>query len=717
MDKDRLVQIIAVLFAVSALFGATMLVPTINKQRRDLELSFDLQRGDDLPPKYALASAMLGSFRGLAVDALWYRIEDLKNKEKFHEANTLATWITVLQPRFPQVWAFQAWNLAYNVSVKTNTPSERYDWVSKGVRLLREEGIPKNRQSVRLYRELSWIFFHKMGKYADDMHWYYKRKLAEEWNELLGAPMEGATTQQVLDQFRPVAEAMDRYFVLPRLTRVARNELDRVMEAVPEFKADLEPVRDLTSVRVTDTIAALEEQYTKTMPDEVAELAKLKELIAEQGNRDKLNKLALLYKDHPETQAIFEKLYAAGEQLDESTLRKFGRMFVAFRYNDATRLVEDVNKNSSDEGLKAIVNMMYKYDEATGIGLRYTLAYLRAKVLWENYKMDPGVMYELMEIFGPLDWRHPAAHGVYWAFLGVRVAGELKDTSRIDILNTDRGIKHGLQELMYLGRVSYDPFLARIDLLPDPRFIPKYELSLDHSLKRMYGADFQTKEGVIKEFQNGHENFLVKAVVYTSLYGDEKQAAKYYAKIKRLYGDKPHNARSGRFNMPLEDFVATELKQDMDMQSQVIQFMDAMIGRAMTQGLANGDTRIFAKFMKITKSSFEEYSREKLTDPKAEQARQKLGTFEQYFSNNYAKYMRSPGLDVLLKAKIYANTPTVWQEFAYPKFKLALSKQCAAQGFPFDRVFPMPEELRKKELAAPSDKEGEIKTQKSIEQN
>ena len=49
---------------------------------------------------------------------------------------------------------------------------------------------------MRLYRELSWIFFHKVGRWSDDMHWYYKRQLAMEWQLLLSSPPQGSGRQR-----------------------------------------------------------------------------------------------------------------------------------------------------------------------------------------------------------------------------------------------------------------------------------------------------------------------------------------------------------------------------------------------------------------------------------------------------------------------------------------------------------------------------------------
>ena len=60
----------------------------------------------------------LGGFRGLISNFLWIRANDLQQDDKFFEAAQLADWITDLEPHFAQVWKFQAWNMAWNISVK-----------------------------------------------------------------------------------------------------------------------------------------------------------------------------------------------------------------------------------------------------------------------------------------------------------------------------------------------------------------------------------------------------------------------------------------------------------------------------------------------------------------------------------------------------------------------------------------------------------------------
>ncbi len=208
MSTHRIIQVVAVGITLLALVAAALfVVPPVRQERRRLNLGASHTANESVKPDVAFASSMLGPLKGFMVNALWYRVEQLKQQGKFAEINELSRMITTLQPRFPEVWRFHAWNMAYNVSVQTFTPEERWDWVNKGVRLLREEGIPANPTAVKLYRELSWIFFHKFGQYSDDAHWYYKVELCREWQELLGVPSEGRDTEGAKAEFRKIVDA------------------------------------------------------------------------------------------------------------------------------------------------------------------------------------------------------------------------------------------------------------------------------------------------------------------------------------------------------------------------------------------------------------------------------------------------------------------------------------------------------------------------------
>jgi hypothetical protein len=172
---------------VGLLIVAGIQLDSINRQRQDMDLI--IEKPENVPPSLAFATVATGAFRGLVVDILWMRADKLKEQGHFFDAKQLADWITTLQPRFASVWEFQAWNMAYNISVAipATQPDQRWLWVKNGYELLRDKGIPLNPKSIGLYRELAIIFQHKIGGILDDAHKYYKLQLAMAMEPLLGS--------------------------------------------------------------------------------------------------------------------------------------------------------------------------------------------------------------------------------------------------------------------------------------------------------------------------------------------------------------------------------------------------------------------------------------------------------------------------------------------------------------------------------------------------
>src|SRR5687768_320479 len=131
MQRDTITQLVALLVMVASLAVSGVLAVELTASGGRSKLTYADAVEDGQPPQVAAGIAM-GAFRGLFVNILWIRANDLKEDGRFHEAIDLAKAITTLQPRFPQVWVFHAWNMAYNISVSTQTPSERWQWVTAG---------------------------------------------------------------------------------------------------------------------------------------------------------------------------------------------------------------------------------------------------------------------------------------------------------------------------------------------------------------------------------------------------------------------------------------------------------------------------------------------------------------------------------------------------------------------------------------------------------
>ncbi len=646
MTHNRVIQIIAVLGMVLCLAGGGALMGPIATQRAALQIDQAdraVRQASGQVVVTTLASAATGAFRGLAADILWYRANKLKDEGKFQEANQLSEWITTLQPSFAQVWVFNAWNMAYNISVATYTPQERWDWVSKGVNLLRDRGLRVNPRSVLLYKELGWIFFHKIGQTSDDMHWYYKQRLASEWQEVLGTPIDGATTQEAVDAFRPIVEA-------------------------------------------PDTVHAL------------------------------LTKL-------PELEPLAAELRSLGYELDTRLLRQIGRILMFNYSSDAAMLGLNLRERSDlyDSRLLPLLE-----NERYAPLFPSLLAFLRKQALVNDYNMDPAFMLRLMEPplsgastassatgpsttlrsanvadqpdrtntrygFGPLDWRHPATHSLYWDALGTVVADRALNKEGVDLLNTYRGVIHSLQALTDGGRLNFDPISGHIDLLPDPRFVPAYEKAY---LLALEDVARQRGQSVVDSYAAGYENFLLKAVVFYYLYGaidapgPDNDANDYYRKLREKYGSNPQ--RAAKYTQPLESLVLGELTENIDLDEFTRQFIDSTLARAFIEGLADNRMEVYERYVRLAQAVHARFQAKAVATPIAPQQRMALLPFDQIQTETFIRFTQSPGASLLLRLRVWRNAPLPLRQNSYDRLLEPMLPQLNQMGLDPAKAFAEP---------------------------
>lgn len=177
-------KVIFIVVLVVSLVASGFLQRGLNRDREQMGLTRTAVISN-APPVLAFTTVALGAFRGLIANALWIRANDLQEEGKHFEAVQLADWITKLQPGMDSPWIFQAWNMAYNISVKFPEHADRWLWVQRGIELLRDEGLRYNPGRALMYRELAWFFQHKMGANLDDAHNYYKTQWFLKMNPLI----------------------------------------------------------------------------------------------------------------------------------------------------------------------------------------------------------------------------------------------------------------------------------------------------------------------------------------------------------------------------------------------------------------------------------------------------------------------------------------------------------------------------------------------------
>ena len=145
----------------------------------------DFTKFHGAPPGVAVSNVFLGPFRNLMINFLWLRMDRLQKQGKFFEMVQLADWILRVQPENATVAQYLAWNMAYNITVTQQDYDARRRWIKKALETL-HTAMKYNPNDPILYREMGWIYQHKLGDEMDNAAPYYKQKMAEENFRIFG---------------------------------------------------------------------------------------------------------------------------------------------------------------------------------------------------------------------------------------------------------------------------------------------------------------------------------------------------------------------------------------------------------------------------------------------------------------------------------------------------------------------------------------------------
>jgi hypothetical protein len=379
--KVILLAVVAVL-----LFACGQVQKSLNHDRAALGLTIS-EPLQDAPPLLALTTQALGGFRGLISNFLWMRANNLQINDQYFEAAQLANWITDLEPHFTQVWIYEGWNMAYNISVKFKDPGDRWRWVQNGITLLRDRGLLYNPNDILIYRELAWFYQHKMGQNLDDANMYYKTQWAREMTPFFGP--------------------------------------------------------------------------------------------------------------------------------------------------HGTNFDDLINPKTVEQRTNALV-------------------------LRQKYKIDPVFAEKVNEEWGPLDWRLPDSHAIYWASLGLEKAKEFPDkVTPNDLITLRRVIYQSMLQSFDHGRIIDNPFINRIELGPNFALVQK--------VNDAYETEMKEDPADAAHMTIGHRNFLADAAYY--LYEDNRMAdaQKWYNYLGKLYPDKTILDKvpdSYPRNLTLDQFAVGRVQED-----------------------------------------------------------------------------------------------------------------------------------------------------------
>jgi hypothetical protein len=242
--KSRVKKILLLLLAAALLAGSGQVQRSLDRDRHQLGLTIGAPL-QDAPPLLAFTTVALGGFRGLVSNYLWIRANTLQLAGKYYEAAQLANWITDLEPHFAQVWDFQAWNMAYNISVKfkENSPgnyADRWRWVRDGIELLRDRGLRWNPDNPQMYFQLGWIYEHKIGENLDDGNLYYKQQWAQAMSPFFGPDgtnFEALIHPQTAEERTNALILREKYKIDPVFAQKVNEEYGPLDWRLPEAHA------------------------------------------------------------------------------------------------------------------------------------------------------------------------------------------------------------------------------------------------------------------------------------------------------------------------------------------------------------------------------------------------------------------------------------------------------------------------------------------------
>ncbi|MDP7006542.1 MAG: hypothetical protein QF718_10085 [Phycisphaerales bacterium] len=231
------------------------------------------------------------------------------------------------------------------------------------------------------------------------------------------------------------------------------------------------------------------------------------------------------------------------------------------------------------------------------------IATYRKQVLKDEYNMDPQLMYDYTRDCGPLDWRHPQAHALYWGRRGADVGkGRLKADDIYKVLNTDRIQLQALQALARSGRISYDPFSQEIPgRFPDPRFIDSVigDENREGLWNELYKKHYFVRGAGSDSFTTFLRNFLGSAVREWYRQGELERAQAMLDKLDSFFGTGATPPNSA-YKVPLDVWVKEQTKGKYEtMPSVALSDVTSALRYAFRVGVGQDRPEIFHEALKF----------------------------------------------------------------------------------------------------------------------
>ena len=174
----------------------------------------------------------------------------------------------------------------------------------------------------------------------------------------------------------------------------------------------------------------------------------------------------------------------------------------------------------------------------------------RTTLLTNKYKLDPKFMKEVDQRYGPLEWRLPEAHAIYWAALGLEKAklNERKINPE-ELITLRRVIYQSMQLSFQRGRLVANQFQKKFEFGPNLDIIPKVSAAYEEAMVE----DEKNRDHISK----AHKNLLKDVVYFLYTYNREKDAAYWFKYLREKYPE------AIPANKTLDDYAVDRVQEEM----------------------------------------------------------------------------------------------------------------------------------------------------------
>lgn len=149
----------------------------------------------------------------------------------------------------------------------------------------------------------------------------------------------------------------------------------------------------------------------------------------------------------------------------------------------------------------------------------------RTRLLIERYKLDPALMKEVDNTYGPLEWRLPETHAIYWATRGLKLGRGAGDVRMLR-----RNIFQPMLMAFHRGRLITNSFTQSI------QFGPNLDMVDNASKAYLDQINAEEEEGMRDSFQRAHRNFIKDAVYFLYTHNRLRESRRWFEYVRSTYG-------------------------------------------------------------------------------------------------------------------------------------------------------------------------------------